>query len=243
MAFYVRNYSFAPKWYFTVGTLLLCALFIRLGFWQLDRAAFKEHLQQLFIERLHLAPQPLAELPKDRDLRYYPAIITGHYDNLHTFLLDNKIHDHHVGYEVLTPFMLEKNAQAVLINRGWIPADTDRHILPMIPAVTGQQTLVGHVYLTPGKSFILGNVLEAKTTWPLRMQAVDIPAVQAKLQRSFYPFVLLLSATEKEGFIRDWQPTTTLSADKHKGYAVQWFAFTGVLMIIFLVLNIKRKQV
>jgi surfeit locus 1 family protein len=241
MGLYVKNYRFAPKWYFAVATLFFCALFIHLGFWQLNRAAIKEHLQHIFNEHLHAIPMSLAELPKDTDLSYYPVTVTGHYDNSHSVLLDNKVHAHRVGYEVLTPFIAEPDQQAVLINRGWIPANSDRHILPTIPPITGKQTLIGNIYIAPGKSFVLGNVLESKEIWPLRMEALDIPAVQAKLRRPLYPFIVLLSANEKEGFLRDWQPVA-MSADKHRGYAVQWFSFAGVLMIIFFALSFRKKR-
>jgi len=241
MPLYFRNYRFAPKWYFIVATVFLCALFVQLGCWQLERAATKEYLQDIFTERLRLAPLPLEQLPKDTDIRYYPVKATGHYDNAHSLLLDNKIHDHRVGYEILTPLIPAGGQQAVLVNRGWIPAESNRNILPKIPEVTGEQTLVGNVYVTPGKSFTLGSTLEVGETWPLRIQALDIPAVQAKLKRPLYPFILLLSPQEKEGFVRDWQPVA-MSASKNTGYAVQWFSFAGVLIIIFFALSIRKNK-
>lgn len=235
-----KQYRFAPKWYFVILTLCLCALFIRLGYWQLQRAAEKENLQATFSERLHLPPLSLDEILKKEDRIYYPVQIKGHYDNAHTIVLDNKIHAHQVGYEVLTPLIIAKNQPILLINRGWIPATATRNVLPAIPQIIGEQTVLGYVYITPGKSFSLGSAVENTETWPLRMQVLDIPLLKNKWQQSIYPFVLLLAPDAKSDFVRDWQPIAT-PAQKHRGYAVQWFAFAFVLVIIFIVLNIRKK--
>lgn len=240
MGLYFRKYFFAPKWYFIVLTIFLCALFIRLGYWQLARAAEKENLQTIFSTRLHLAPLSLEQLPSNNnDKLYYPVKVTGYYDNAHTILLDNKIHAHQIGYEVLTPLITHKNI--LLINRGWIPTGATRSVLPTISNVTGEQTIIGYVYITPGKSFTLGHILEGQETWPLRMQILDIPLLENKLHHTIYPFTLLLAPNEKSGFVRDWQPISS-PAQKHMGYAVQWFAFAFVLMIVFIVLNIRQKR-
>lgn len=235
-----RNYYFAPKWYFIVGTICLCALFIRLGYWQLQRAAEKEHLQATFTTRLQMAPLSLTQLLQKQDKLYYPLTVTGHYDNTHTILLDNKIHAHQVGYEVLTPLLLN-NGYILLVNRGWIPTTAHRNVLPVISDILDEQTVVGSIYITPGKSFILGHTAEDKTTWPLRIEALDIPLLANKLHHPVYPFVLLLLPNKMDlPFVRDWQPVA-MPAQKHIGYAVQWFTFAIILMIIFIGLNIRKK--
>lgn len=235
------KYCFAPKWYFVLMTLCLCALFIRLGYWQLQRAAEKENLQAMFSERLHLLPLSLDQLLKNSDKLYYPVKVTGHYDNAHTILLDNKIYAHQIGYEVLTPLIIDQNKNVLLVNRGWVSATVNRNVLPSIPDMMGEQTLLGYVYVMPKKSFTLGRTLENDKTWPLRMQVLDIPLLENKLQQTFYPFVLLLAPDKKLGFVRDWKPVA-MPAQKHIGYAVQWFSFAVVLAIIFIALNIRKKK-
>jgi surfeit locus 1 family protein len=241
MAFYCKDYRFSFNWYFFIGTLFLCVFFIRLGFWQLDRAATKAHLHNSFVARFHLPPMFLSALPEEGDIHYYPVKLKGHYDNLHTILLDNKIYAHRVGYEVVTPFISDKNAQIVLVNRGWIPAGTDRAVLPIIPAATDTY-IVGNIYISPGKPFTLEHTLEAKEVWPLRMQALDIPQIQNRLKKPLYPYLVLLSSTDtQQGFVRDWKPIST-AAEKHTAYAVQWFSFAAILVILFFVLQIRKHE-
>ena len=48
-----------------------------------------------------------------------------------------------------------------------------------------------------------------------------------------------LDKSSKDGFFRQWQPFYG-SADKHLGYALQWFLMALALFIIALRLLIKR---
>lgn len=237
---YVKKGRFAPKWYFVLGTLCLVALFISLGFWQLSRAEEKRALQTSFEARAHLPALTLQETTTRQDVRYYPVKVTGHYDNAHTILLDNKIYQHRVGYDVLTPLIADTDQRVVLVNRGWVAAGANRTLLPAIPNISGSQTAIGIIYIPPGKAFTLGNLTENAITWPLRVQALDIPALASVLHQPLYPFVVLLSADDKPGFIRDWQPVS-MPPHKHVGYAVQWFMFALVLIIIFLALNLRKS--
>jgi len=236
-----KDYQFTPRWSLTLLTLLFLALFISLGFWQLSRAKEKQLLQHSYDSRLTQPPIALQQLPQNSDLRFYRTIVTGEYDNAHSLLLDNKIHDHQIGYEVITPFIINNEPRILLINRGWIPAGEHRNQLPIIPAVLGEQTLTGQIYIPAGKPFTLGNPLESTPHWPPRLEALEIPIVAKLLNKTAFPFVILLSPEQKEGFVRAWQPVN-MPAHKNIGYAVQWFTFALVLLIIFVALNTHKKR-
>ena len=223
---FLKGYHFKPRGSLTLATLVLLALFISLGFWQLRRAEEKTQLQQLHQTRSQAQPISLNQLPIDTNLRYYPVTIKGHYDNAHSILLDNKINQHRVGYEVITPLIIPNEKKAVLINRGWIPAGENRRQLPVLASVSGLQTVQGVIYISPGKPFTLGQSIEAAGGWPLRAQNLDIPAISEALRQPVYPFVVLLNADENNGFVRNWQPVNS-PAHKNLGYAVQWFTFAG----------------
>ena len=57
--------------------------------------------------------------------------------------------------------------------------------------------------------------------------------------KNLEPVILLLNPGEPRGFARDWQPQG-LSPEKHRGYALQWFAFATLLGGLFLVLNLRK---
>lgn len=230
----------SPRWLWAIATLALCCLFISLGFWQLSRAKEKETLQQQFAARLQSPPISIEQLPTNTNLRYYPITAKGHYDNSHNILLDNKILNHQIGYEVLTPFIPNNHPRAILVNRGWIPAGSQRNKLPLITAATAT-TFMGYIYEPSGKPFTLGKLTETEQQWPLRMQALNLNAISTHLALPVFPWVVLLSPNAPDGFTRDWKPIN-MPPSKHIGYAVQWFSFAIVLIIIFIVCRPRRKR-
>lgn len=45
----------------------------------------------------------------------------------------------------------------------------------------------------------------------------------------------------EDGLVRQWDRPDSGSA-KNMGYAIQWFSLAATAIIIFLVLNVKRKR-
>lgn len=237
-----KNYYFTPPWKFILLTLLFAGLFTRLGIWQLQRAQEKNVLENTFNAQPQAAVLSLEQLTANlKSYRYYKIELTGHYDNAHSILLDNKFYQHQPGYQVLTPFIPTSGHKAVLINRGWIPATTQREQLPSISKILEPQTVRGYLYL-PEKPFILGKLAENASHWPLRVQAIALEDFAQALQQPLYPFIVLLLPNTPGGFQCDWHPTS-LPAYKHLGYAVQWFSFAFVLTIIFIYLNTHKIQI
>lgn len=237
----MKKYQFKrPHWALILLTLGFLALFIVLGCWQLRRATEKENLQQLYTSRINSPAIPFSQLPKNGELRYIPIEISGTYDTAHSMLLDNKINQHRVGYEVLTPFLPTNGQRWLLINRGWIPAPAHRQ-LPHLDTITGLQTLTGVIYTPSKSSFTLGNLTETNAQWPLRLQNLNLDSISQILHESVYPFIVLLNPLENHGFVRDWQPVN-MPAYKHLGYAVQWFTIAFVLIIIFIACHLKKNK-
>lgn len=236
-----KAYTFQAQWKFILLTLLFLALFTLLGCWQLHRAQFKRELEQDFAKQLHAAPLNIAEvIPHPDRFKYYPLEVRGYFDNAHSFLLENKYHDHQLGYEVVTPLNIPGEKTQILVNRGWVLASLQRNILPQLPPVSGLQTVKGQVYV-PEKAFILGATFEQTKNWPLRAQALRLSDFSKTLGTPLFPFMVLLDPKQPNGFLRDWHPVT-MPAYKHLGYAVQWFSFGIVLMIIFLVRHTKKSR-
>jgi surfeit locus 1 family protein len=236
-----KAYVFQAQWKFILLTLLFLTLFSFLGCWQLQRAHYKRELELDFANQRQTAPLNLSQvIVQPEHFKYYPFQVSGYFDNAHTILLENKYHDHQLGYEVLTPMTIPGEKSQILINRGWIVASLRRNILPQFPPVNGLQTLVGQVYV-PEKAFILGSTFDQTQNWPLRAQAIRLEDFSQVLHTPLLPFMLLLNPQQPNGFIRDWHPVT-MPAYKHTGYAVQWFSFALVLIIIFLIRHTKKSR-
>src|SRR5688572_20604674 len=101
---------FRFNWKLALFTVLLFPLLVRLGFWQLEREQEKIQLQTMYTERQQQAPVALFDLDEQEDLQYRQVVVAGTYDNEHVFLLDNKIYQGQVGYELIVPLLTNGGA-------------------------------------------------------------------------------------------------------------------------------------
>lgn len=227
------RYTFKPHWLTTLATLILFPILISLGFWQLHRAEFKRELIAQYAHRSQMAPLNIADLNKQQDQRFYRLTVTGSFDNAHSLLIDNKIHDHQIGYELITPFAVKDQNKYLLVDRGWIAASKNRAQLPTIPLIEGKQTLTGILLETNPKSFQLGEDSFGKQ-WPWRVQTLPTAALPKLLGQPVYSYILSLEP----------QPLTArgLQPERHSGYAFQWFALAATLGLIYLFVNLKRHK-
>lgn len=238
----MKRYVFKPSWLHIILLVILFPTFIALGCWQLHRAEFKQQLLLQYEARLRQPPLILTDKTvMGPQLRYAPVKLYGYFDNHHTILLDNQFQNHQLGYYVLSPFVLLPSHRVILINRGWISA-ANRQQTPTIPAIIGNKTLLGHVYWPDKPSFVLKNSPETLKNGLLRVQKIDFTQLNDVLSYNLLPLVVLLDANEPFGFVREWNPVhMPMPPAMHKGYAVQWFAMAGVLLIVVIVVSLKRK--
>lgn len=235
------NYRFRPGLWPTLATLALLPVLIGLGVWQFQRAEWKQGLIDANAARALLPPVELDSLaPFSRDDQYRPVVVRGHYDLAHQLLLDNRTWEGHPGYEVLTPLLLSDGRQAVLVNRGWVPANPDRSKLPDLPAVAGDIVVNATLKLPPDKIFRLSEVEEAPAGWPRVVQQPEFGLLERLLGYPLQPVILLLDSADPHGFRRDWQPVYGVTPDKHRAYAAQWFTMALVLVLIYIGVNTRR---
>jgi surfeit locus 1 family protein len=234
MYLYIRN------WKLALLSLLLLALFIFLGCWQLSRAWQKEVLLREFALRIKHPPLSASALVTANDERFYRVILTGTFDNIHTFLLDNKIYEGRVGYEIYTPFSTTDLATTILVDRGFVPAPSDRHILPTIEPIVGTTTITGMLNLPP--TYVQwGNLYESPLHWPLRIEYLDISQLSNLLSTHIYQYVLQITPNTPPAYDMQWQ-INVIGPERHRGYALQWFAFAITLLILFAALNCGTKK-
>ena len=94
MSITVASFQFNPGVLSSLLTAVLLYTMISLGYWQLDRADYKDTLQQKIEQRKNLIPAGLDQLTDSKDERHYlPVKFIGEYDLEHSFLLDNKIYN------------------------------------------------------------------------------------------------------------------------------------------------------
>jgi len=239
----VGKWQFNPSLWPTLATLVLLVILVLLGMWQLRRADYKRALLAQYQQASVLPPASL-----NRELyaggfdtlgRYRHVQAQGHYDSAHQVLLDDMQEGEQVGYQVLTPLVLEPGRQILLVNRGFIARIPGIETLPVVDVGADEHSVSGVLGILPVPGIRLG-----KTTVPAGWPKLMLyPSYQDLAQiygdRLLKP-VLLLDANQTDGFIRDWQPNIGFPPVRHDAYALQWFALAMALFIIWIVVNCKR---
>lgn len=226
------------EWRTTVLTLVLLPVMLGLGLWQLQRADEKAAIAARWEQRKLQPPVPLGRVKTDdtAELEYLPVKLSGQFLPDQYFLLDNRIYRGRFGYEVLGVLQLAETRQSVLVNRGWVAGDSSRQSLPEVPSVNGPVTLRGHVYVAPGAPYLLAD-LELEPGWPKRIQAIEMdklsPVVEVVAGTSLFPYSVRIDPNQLGALTVDWQ-VINVSPEKHRGYAVQWFAMALALVVFFI---------
>jgi surfeit locus 1 family protein len=229
----LSNYRF--DWKLSLLLLLLLPLCLRLGFWQLAREQEKLALQQQWMERQTAIAVPLQSLDPGADLQYQQVWLEGRFDNEHVFLLDNRIYQGQVGFEVLQPFRLRDDS-IVFVNRGWLQQGASRQDLPQPPLLQELVNLQGSVYVPVGETLTLGDIAPG-AGWPKLVQTVDTAQLASLSELAtgaeVFPYTVRLGEATPGVLQRNWSVIST-TPEKHRGYAVQWFAMATAVLLLYL---------
>lgn len=230
----------ASIWPRTIFACALMALLASLGSWQLDRAAQKRALRAAFEVQVNAPPLDLAlhKVEPVTNHAWRGVTAVGRYE-APVLLLDNRVRDGRIGYEVLTPFRLEDGTR-ILVDRGWLLAGARRTELPTIPVPAEVTALRGRLAPAPSTGLVMGDAAEPEALGPdfWRLQHIDFTVLDRHFAPGFLPMLVYLDAAEPGGYDRNW----TLPAPddgKHTAYAVQWFAMAGAVAIL-LGISLRR---
>lgn len=237
----LTHLGWRPSGIGTVLVLVLLPTFVGLGVWQLQRSNSKAAQFAQFESQAELPV--LMGLPDDDTPRYARVRLQGEFIVGKQFLLDNMTSNGRSGYHVLTPFAPSSTARWILVNRGWLPAAADRRTLPALPVGEVSRVVTGQLDLLPRPGLDLGDGMPGqRDLWPQVVFFPDMAELADRLGRDLYGYQLLLDPDQAEGFTREWGPRS-LAPEQHLGYAVQWFAFAVVLVIIYVAMSIHRAPV
>lgn len=233
----ILGYRFEPKLWAIVLTIVATSVFFKLGQWQLSRAHEKEMQYEQIAQ---YTKQPTVSLPgskvKLEDFQYREVEVRGEFISEHTIYLDNKTYKGQAGYHIITPLKISNSTLHVAVNRGWIPTGNDRSILPSIPKIENNVEIIGMVTSADTKNLILSDTLKENQVW----NNFNIQRYQEVTGLMMQPLMILQGNEENDGLIRSWTRPDS-GGSKNIGYAVQWFSLAATTIIIFIVMNVKRK--
>lgn len=226
--------------------LVVAATCVRLGFWQLDRMRQRRELNEGLQARLAQEPVELRRAPRDSAGWLYRRVaVYGTPDVERSIVLPGRAFRGAPGAHVVTPVVLE-SGEAVLVDRGWVPAADGATVDPDMLAAPDPLRAVGLIRAFPGEDPVAGR----------RARPIDASAAEgfrrvwyvedaAALRRQF-PYALgavmvqLLPDTGETGLpVRLGPPP--LDAGPHLGYAIQWFSFATIAVVGWLALVLKSS--
>ena len=144
--------------------------------------------------------------------------------------------DGRVGFLVLTPFVLEGEQAAIVVQRGWAPRGfEDRTLLPPIETPTGIVEIEGRMALPPSDLYALGGPMGGTIR-----QNLDLPQWRAETGLPLMPITLQQTGANQEGLVRDW-PVVNMGVEKNFGYAAQWFGLAGLFVLLYLWFQVVRR--
>jgi cytochrome oxidase assembly protein ShyY1 len=225
--------------------LIGIALFVFLGVWQAGRAIEKERMLDeaaQALERTRPVGLDAAADPTQAP-RHAWASGRGRFAAQPALLLDNQQRDGHVGLRVYGIFEPEKGTP-LLVDLGWQPLAGERR-LPAIELPAGPLEVRGLLAPPPSSGVRMGLPLARQPGGAWLMTRVEMPAISAALglRGPLAPRVLRLDPALPVGYPRDLALlANTLSPDKHRGYAVQWFGLAAAVLVIALVLTFRRSR-
>lgn len=231
--------------------LLLIAITIMLGNWQVRRAQYKTELQAV-LDAAALRPAAavaasavFTEAVDKRGAgqartveRGQRVLLKGEWLASAVIFHDNRTHAGRAGYHVLTPLRLADGSGMVLINRGWVAADAVRTLLPEVALAPAQVTLEARVHVPEVDAFTLAKAgqTEAGRVW----QALDLTRLAARADvglplcpahgtgpACLASWLALQSSDTDDGLVRDW-PLPAAGIDRHRGYAFQWYCLAAL---------------
>ncbi len=221
-----------------IGAMALTA---SLGLWQLKRAEQKDALQASVQAKALMPPLQAAQLQGQADIHRL-ADVMGRWKPDTTVFLENRPMSGRAGFIVLTALDLG-DGRTVLVQRGWQPRDIrDRTITQPVPT-EGEPWIRVRARAAPPPSRLMD--FEGGVQGRVR-QNVDLERYAAEFG---LPGLLPISLQQLEpalacagsdcterledGLLRDWTVVGS-SADKNRGYAVQWFSLSTLVAGLYL---------
>ncbi len=224
--------------------IVVIVLFVNLGLWQSRRAVEKQGMldaaQAVLTERRPLPLSAAADPARARDYDWTQGM--GGFVDAPAVLLDNQQHDGRVGVRVYRLFAADGGTR-LLADLGWLPLPGDRR-MPAVPRPEGRMVVRGLLVRPPSPGLVGADVEKTDDGDALLVTRLDAQALPSALGLDALPArVLRLDPQLDIGYRRDLELLpNTLPPEKHRGYAVQWFALALAVLVTALVLTFRKKS-
>jgi surfeit locus 1 family protein len=203
--------------------------------WQLERLEWKQGILNQYAQEMAKDARAIA-LSADC-FRTTQGIdrgfVVGEFLHDKEILIQSQVYEGLVGYNLITPFRIKGTATAILVNRGWVPADyEDSAIL----RPSGER-LEGGLAALPARpnGFTPANDPEKDIWFTINVEEItmakNLHAVG--IEEVLGPKIFLVDGGGGETLPKAQALAPRLN-NNHAQYALFWFTMAGVLAVIFV---------
>lgn len=214
--------------------LLVMAICVRLGFWQLhrleERRAYNSALRSAtLLPLLQLDSATLQALTREPARFVNRRIrVRGSYDPAGEIVLRSRAQNGRPGVHIVTPLRLAESNLAVAVNRGWAPSPDALSVNAHLLREPGLRDVEGVLLAIPSDP---GGPQPAGGTW-LRL---DLEQLRKRAAYPLLPLYIQQLAPPSTTESLQRVPTPELDEGPHLSYAIQWFSFAAIALIGFIV--------
>lgn len=232
--------------------LAMCALCVRLGFWQLDRlkqrkarnAAIEQAMRLPVLTYDSATAAAIERAPGGFVNRRVRA--TGTYDPRGEVVLRGRASEGNPGVHLVTPLVVAGVPRAVLVNRGWAPSPDAASLDPRPFAEPGARTVTGILQAIPTDTRAGGepatHAAGGVTLTTYRRLDLDVlRRIEPRPIVRLYVQQLPDSAAPAAPNTPVRVPLPELGNGPHLSYAVQWFSFAVIGVAGLLIVTFRRR--
>ena len=211
---------------FVALAVVLAAIFVPLGFWQLRRLDERRHRNAVLAARLSEPPRPIESLADT--LSYLRATVTGTPDSANEIILTRRSRDGSPGVYILTPVRPRAEGDsATIVVRGWVYAPD---------AATADPTRWREARpMFSGYTAILPTTVVAARGPATTKRDRRIPTLSASAVRALLPYPVRSRYVVSQDSAADTTPARlplpVLDDGPHLSYAIQWFSFAAIALV------------
>lgn len=227
-----------PKWIaFHLLVVILVVAMINLAFWQLrrldERRDFNSEVRANANQTIATFDDLGAALSQPSTMEWRRIRVRGSYVPGHQFLVVNRSQNGVTGRNVVDALQLD-DGPLLLVNRGFVP---DANDIPAAPE--GHIEVIGRLRASERRS--TGQAADESVGTLTEIRRIDIDVLSKQFDEAVLPmYVEQLESAPPDASSLQPIVAPTLDEGPHLSYTIQWFVFSGCV-IVGWVLAVRRS--